>query len=145
MLVVVCGPAGVGKTTVATSLRDRLAEQDHEFRLLHSDDFSRNTYEQLYDRVTNSDEDCIVDGTFYKESFQRRFADLDPVVVYLQASVDTCLARNARRDDPIPEKAVHVVHAEFHDPDADVLVDTEDRTPSEVVEAVLDELDTLLS
>jgi adenylylsulfate kinase len=144
VILVVCGPAGAGKTTVATRLRERLAARGREFRLLHSDEFSRDTYGQMYDRVAGSDDDWLVDGTFYEPGFQERFAPLDPVVVHLRASLDTCLSRNAAREESLPETAVHVVFHEFHEPDADVVVDVDDLTPEETVEAVLAGLEPFL-
>jgi adenylylsulfate kinase len=145
VILVVCGPPGAGKTTVATRLQERLAERGRPFRLLHSDDFRRNTYERLYERVAGSDDDYIVDGTFYRRGHQERFRRLDDVVfVRLRADLDTCLARNAARADPIDEKGVHVVHAEFHEFDADVAVDTDERSPEETVAAVLRGLEPYL-
>lgn len=57
MILIIYGLAGVEKTTIATKLRERLAERGHSFRILHSDQFSRNTYDQMYEWVENSDDD----------------------------------------------------------------------------------------
>lgn len=55
MIVAHCGPPAAGKSTVAAAAGERLEERDHGFRTIHSDEFSRRTYEQLYERVTESD------------------------------------------------------------------------------------------
>ncbi|MFB6102378.1 MAG: AAA family ATPase [Haloplanus sp.] len=141
VIVILCGPPGAGKTTLATRLRDRLAARGYEFSLLHSDDFSRRTYERMYARVGGSDDDWILDGTFYRREWQERFRALDDThVVWVTAPVETCLARNRTRAAPISETGVHVVHAEFADPAADLVVDTDARS----VEAALDRLETAI-
>lgn len=145
MLLVVCGPPGVGKTTVATRLRERLTDRGRPFRILHSDDLS-DTYDAMVDRVRDSDDDWILDGTFYKEGFRTavRELDHDVVFVHLLADLETCLARNRAREDPIDEQGVHVVYNEFAPLDADIRVDTADRPPGEVVARVLRELEPYL-
>ncbi|MFB6196154.1 MAG: AAA family ATPase [Haloplanus sp.] len=135
MIVILCGPPGMGKTTLATRLRERLAERGHDVSILHSDDFSRRTYERMYDRVVGSDDDWIIDGTFYRREWQERFRALDDVyVVWVTAAVETCLERNLAREEPISETGVHVVHAEFADPAADLVIDTDVRTVEEAVD-----------
>lgn len=108
-VVIVCGPPAVGKTTVATLLSNRLREWGLFFRLLDSDVFSRNTYEKMYERVANSDDDWIVTGTFYQRRWQERFEEFDPFIVYLRADLETCLERNRGLDpeDGVDDEAVH--------------------------------------
>jgi adenylylsulfate kinase len=65
-VLVVCGPPGSGKTPIATRAHERLTAGGREFRLLHSEDFSRRTYEQMYQRVMDPEDDCLLDGTFYQ-------------------------------------------------------------------------------
>lgn len=138
MIVVVCGPPAVGKTTVANLRRDRLEERGLTVEVLDSDRYSRDTYERMDDRIAGSDEDWIVAGTFYKRTWQERFQRLDDVfVVYLEADLETCLERNRRREDPIDEAGVHVVWHEFDEPDADLTVGVTDRTPDEVVDRIV--------
>jgi adenylylsulfate kinase len=147
VVVAVCGPAGVGKTTVATALRERLTDRGRSFELLHSDDFARDTYRRMYERVAGSEADWIVDGTFYERDWQTLFQRLDDEVlfVYLRAALESCLERNRERDDPIDERGVRGVFHEFDPPRAGVSVDTTGRSVAETVdqvtEAVLSRLD----
>ena len=139
MILLVCGPPGAGKTTLATRVRDRLADRGREFRVLHSDDFSRDTYERMYRRVLGTDADWIVDGTFYRREWRERFYDLGGVrIVYVTASLETCLRRNRERAAPIDEDGVHVVYREFDRPRADLTVDTDEMTPAAAAERVAD-------
>lgn len=134
MIVIICGPAGAGKTTVANLLRKRLEEIGLPFRMLDSDQFGRNPYEQMYEQVERSGGNWLLAGTFYKRTWQERFRTLpDVVVVYLEAELETCLERNRRRSDPIDEAAIHIIWHEFDEPDADVTIDVNERSPNEVV------------
>ena len=134
MIVIVCGPPATGKTTVSSLLRDRLEERGKPVRRLDSDEFERNTYDRLYERVASADEDWIVAGTFYKRAWQERFQRLEDVfVVHLVADLETCLERNRRREDAIDEQAVHIVWREFDEPEADLVIDVTERSPEEAV------------
>lgn len=146
VVVLVCGPAGAGKTTVAAALRERLADRGLSFELLHSDDFSHDTYRRMYERVADSGADWIVDGTFYRREWQTLFQRLDDavLVVYLRADLETCLARNRAREDEISERGVRVVWHEFDPPRADVTVEVDDLDPEEAVNRILEELVPLL-
>ena len=125
MIVAVCGPPAAGKTTLADRLRERLEAAGVDVSTLHSDDFSRNTYDRMYDRVAAAPgENWIVDGTFYREAWQARFRELGARFVLVTAPLPVRLERNRRRADPIHETGLRVVSAEFHPPDADLTLDT---------------------
>ena len=135
MIVALCGPPGSGKTTVAEAAKERLVERGRAFSLVHSDQFSRRTYEQLFERVTGSeDDDWLVDGTFYRESFRDPFRGLGARFVHVTADLETCLRRNRERAEPIDEVGVHVVYREFEPIDADLAIDTDDLSPDEAVD-----------
>lgn len=137
MIVILCGLPGSGKTTLATGLQRRLAARDHTVDLLHSDDFSRRTYEQLYERVANAGGDWILDGTFYRREWRNQFYRLDRVFeVWVKASVDTCLCRNQRRQDPISERGVYSIQSEFERPHADLELDTEALSVEEALDGL---------
>ncbi|WP_240550501.1 AAA family ATPase [Halomicrobium salinisoli] len=134
MIVVLSGLPGSGKTTLATGLRERLAERGRTVALLHSDDFERRTYDRLYESVADgvagesaAPDLWLLDGTFARREWRNRFYRLDDVrEVWVRAPLTTCLARNRRRADPIPDRGVESVAAEFEPPRADLVIDTDE-------------------
>ncbi len=149
MIVILSGLPGSGKTTLATGLRDRLADRGRAVALLHSDDYRRRTYEQLYEAVAEGVEDDVarpdvwlLDGTFARREWRNRFYRLDDVrEVWVRAPLETCLARNRRRQDPVPDRGVESVAAEFDPPRADLVIDTDELR----VEASLDRLEAAVA
>lgn len=135
MIVLLCGPPGVGKTTLATRVVDRLRAHGAAIGLLHTDDFASRTYERMYERVEREGEDWLLDGTFYRREWRERFRGLDEVcVVHVTASLESCLERNRRRSDPISETGVHVIYREFETPRAELTIDTDELSEEEAVD-----------
>lgn len=139
MIVVICGPPAAGKSTLTERVRERLEAAGRTVHTVHSDDFSRRTYERMYERVAAGPEGIwLVDGTFYDREWQVQFQTLEDVrFVHVTASLETCLERNRAREEAIDEQGVHVVYREFDEPDADLTIDTDDCTIEEATEQVL--------
>ena len=139
MILIVCGPPGAGKTTIVTRLHDRLCATGRDFEVLHSDDFSRDTYGQMFERVRDDPEaDWILDGTFFESAWQERFRSLpDAHLVSVAASLEACLERNREREDSIEQRGVHAMHANFDVPrNPDLTLDTETMSAAEGTDAL---------
>jgi len=120
VIVVICGPPGAGKTTVATRVRRRLEERIVRFVSFTPTTSRVGPTSKLAERVDEAPADAItlVDGTFYRREWQTRFRTLGTVrFVLVTASLETCLERNRERADAIDEQGVHVVFREFEEPD----------------------------
>lgn len=139
MILAVCGPPGSGKTTIATQVYDELCrttslEGGSDLHIRHSDDYSRYPYDRMHTEVTETHAHYVLDGTFYKQAHQEQFASLADVhFALVRADLDTCLRRDRARDG-IGAKAVRVIHSEFHDPPADLVLDTDVLPVDDAVE-----------
>lgn len=137
MILVVCGPPGAGKTTVATRLHRRLEADGYDFRVVHTDDLSTPRYETLFERVSAAPAaNWLLDGTFYKVKWQARVREFPDVrFVLVTADRDTCVRRNHERDG-VSARAVMTIYDEFDRPDADFAADTDILRPETAVDLV---------
>jgi hypothetical protein len=83
-LVVTCGLPGVGKTTVAEAVADRLDAALHRTDVVRKELLSepqyteaetRRVYDELFDRgqaAVESGRDVVLDGTFFRADFRER-------------------------------------------------------------------------
>ena len=82
----------------------------------------------------------VIDGNFYhKEQIEQLFHALgdETVVITLRASVETCLVRDAAREKPYGEDATRVVHMFVSRFDYGTIIDTENQTVDETIQAVM--------
>lgn len=142
MILAVCGPPGSGKTTIATRVHGELCrrtslEAGTDLRIRHSDDYSRYPYDRMHAEVTESDAHYVLDGTFYKRTHQEQFTSLPDIhFALVRADLDTCRRDHAR--DGIGDTAVRVIHSEFHDPPADLVIDTDVLPVDDAVDLLTD-------
>jgi predicted kinase len=139
MIILLCGVPGAGKSTIAKLLAQRTGAT-----LLSTETFKRKVYERLMKELEKAEgEDFILDGTFYKRKWREAVKELArrkgiPIlVVWVKSSLETSLQRDAQREKPIGERAVRIIHAEFEQPEPDVVINSEELTPREAVELIL--------
>jgi adenylylsulfate kinase len=139
MIILLCGPPGAGKTTIARMLAKRRGAV-----LLSTEEFKRRAYSRLMREVRKrAGEELVLDGTFYRRAWRDEVKELANsirtplLVVLVKSSLQTSLLRDARREKPVGERAVRIIHAEFEEPEADLVIDSEKLTPEEAVELIL--------
>ena len=142
MLLVLFGPAGVGKTTIAGKLMEAL----NDAHVISSDNFRSRVYDRMLREVADKlgrHEVLILDATFYRKKWREKLRDLtsgkDLIVnVFLYCSLETCLKRNREREEAIPEAAVRTIWRGFEMPeDPDVYIDTGKLSVEEAVDKIL--------
>lgn len=146
MIVVIFGPAGAGKTSIAR----RLMEALDDAYLISSDGFKRRVYDRMMrevERRIGRQVYLVLDGTFYRKEWRERLRGIASnvemvVTVFVDCTFETCLKRNREREKPIPEKAVSIIWKRFERPDEpDVHINTENAGTEEAVETILKELE----
>jgi tRNA uridine 5-carbamoylmethylation protein Kti12 len=145
MLIVLCGPAGAGKTSIARRLAGKLEGAP----IISSDRFRRRAYDRVMKEVESGLEEneyMIVDATFYRRRWRERLMEAvgdrqRVVTVFVDCSLETCLRRNSGRDVPIPDEAVCIIWSEFERPvDHDIYINTEESSVEQAVDKILREL-----
>ena len=123
-VVLVCGPAGAGKTTYARGLEREgyvrlsfdeeawsLGHREHPLGTQTSDEVHRRLQHRLLEHVRRG-EDVVVDTSFWSRASRdayRKTLDplgIQPVVHYLDTPRDVVLARLARRRGETPDDVV---------------------------------------
>lgn len=154
--IIIRGPAGVGKTTIAKTLAKRL-----NVRVIHFDDVMRkNKLDKVVGRSISSrnyirgnemaikkarrfldrGKPVIFDGCFYHKSQLLHLIKNLPYehrVFTLKASLKECIARDKMRRSRIGEESVKAVYRLNSRLDFGVIVDTSNRTEKETVAEIL--------
>lgn len=150
MILMLCGPPGAGKSSIARRLMDRLDDA----HLISSDQFKRRTYDRVMrevERRLGMQRHLVIDATFYKRRWRDRLREISAdegrvVTILIECSLETCLERNRERGTPIPEEAIHRIWNEFERPeDPDIRIDAEEESVEQAVDKILEEIANLES
>jgi len=144
MIILLFGPAGAGKTTIAWRLAGKLEES----QVISSDQFRRKIYRRLMREVRRRKGEgryLIVDGTFYRRRWREELREAvrgEPILeVYIHCSLETCLRRNQERGSPVPERAIHIIWKEFEPPEKpDLKINTDLTTPEAAAQRILESI-----
>ncbi len=147
-IVLIRGPLGVGKSTVAKAVAEELGASyvsiDGVLEELKLDTADENGIPLVNFLAANahvvekmrSDINTVIDGNFYHkeqvDDFVTRFGD-DVRIITLKAPVEVCIERDTQRSRSYGEDAARAVHAMVSAFDAGTVIDTSKKKTEEVV------------
>lgn len=156
--IIIRGPLGIGKSTIATLLAKKLdAEYISVDKVLEQNGLDKedNNYTpEDYIKVNkilmpqakkslSARRTLIFDGCFYfKEQIENLIESLKTkhYVFTLKAPVKVCIARDARRKQVYGKEAAQAVHCLVSKFDYGISIDTNNKTSEEVVQEILKKL-----
>lgn len=163
-LIIIRGPLGVGKTTISKILSERMGA-----KYFSIDGFLEKTKldkidpkekriplanflaaeEEMMPEINKTLErfDVIVDGSFYyKEQvvFFRQNVGRNFLVVTLKAKLETCIARDKKREKPYGKKIVQDVYNLVSALDTGLVIDVDGKKREQIVELIQKELNALI-
>jgi len=159
--IIIRGPLGVGKTTVAKKLADILDAEyisidavlsdngldriDDEEGCIPASNFVKGNeiaMPNIKERLSNG-KSAVIDGCFYHKEQIDHFINNLPTSHFtftLKAPVEVCAARDKNRDITYGEGAAIAVHCLVSKFDYGVIIDTNNKTADETVEEILSHL-----
>jgi predicted kinase len=166
VLIVFCGPSGVGKTTVARMVSEDLARkiptihvQTDVIRKMfvkptYNKSESHFIYSVLYDIARSllpQNYNVILDGTFLYNNYRKRAIEIARyferryLIVGLKADLITLIERNKNRspEEHVPEKTVANFWIRFQYPLNGIIIDTDSHSPEECTRIILQRLSYL--
>ena len=166
VLIVFCGPSGVGKTTVARMVSEDLARKiptihvqtDIIRKMFINPSYSKSESHAVYSILYNiarkllpQNYNVILDGTFLDNSYRKRAIGIARyfrkryLIVGLKADLSTLIERNKSRspEEHVPEKTVAGFWIRFQYPVNGIIIDTDSHSPEECTRIVLQRLSSL--
>jgi len=144
-VIILCGPPGAGKSTIA----NRLANELRNAHILSTDQLKRNVYSRILIEVgelLGKFDYLILDGTFYKKEYRDKVALLVGgrevvLLVHVDCPLRVCQERNSSRESPVSSGGVYSIWKIFERPDRpDVYVDSTKIEPGEAAGLIVDTL-----
>ena len=153
--IIIRGPAGTGKTTVAKKLAEYLKGhyisfdeimRENKLDIIGGDGISAENFLKAnaiilpkVKQELDSNNSVVLDGCFYRKEQIDNIVDSLPYkhhVFSLHAKLGDCLSRNKGREKPMAEEAIRQVYQLVSGIEIGVLVETTGKTAEEVVEEI---------
>ncbi|MFH0836713.1 MAG: AAA family ATPase [Candidatus Aenigmatarchaeota archaeon] len=148
--VIIRGPAGVGKTTIAKTLAKKLDAKyisfdtimkKHKLDIVNGSCISRKNFITANKIILKSitKKSAILDGCFYhKSQLNHLIKNLPepPIVFTLSAPIITCINRDEKRKS-IGKKSVIAVHKLVSRFDYGYVIETKNMRPKETIDRML--------
>lgn len=154
--IIIRGPAGVGKSSIARELEKELKANyisfdeimsKHHIDNIEGDGISTENFIKANNLVLKEANEnlkkgniVIFDGCFYREDQLKHLLQNLPFKNYiftLKAPIDVCLKRNTTRSRMMSEKAINEVHNLVSKNDFGKVIDTNGKSKKEVVNEIL--------
>lgn len=154
--IIIRGPAGVGKSSIARELEKELKANyisfdevmsKHHIDNIEGDGISTENFIKANNLVLKEANEnlkkgniVIFDGCFYREDQLKHLLQNLPFKNYiftLKAPIDVCLKRNTTRTRIMSEKAINEVHNLVSKNDFGKIIDTNGKSKKEVVNEIL--------
>lgn len=153
MNIIIRGPLGIGKTTIAKEVAKNLnAKYLSVDKLLEENNLDKvdkkigkvplNNFLKVNKIISRLKGDLVIDGNFYyKKQIEDLIKKIGKIKVFtLKASLNECIRRDKSRKNQLGKKAAREVFNLVSKFDYGKIVDTENKTSEEVVKLILKEL-----
>ncbi len=154
--IIIRGPAGVGKSSIAEILKKELNAvhisfdkimKENKLDVIEGDGISEKNFIKANNlilkkalRNLKNGKIVIFDGCFYREGQLTHLLENIPYKYYiftLKASQDICFERNRGRSRIMPQEAIKDVHNLVSKKDFGVIIDTENKSKEDIVKEIL--------
>jgi shikimate kinase len=153
--IIIRGPAGVGKSTIAKKLSKKI----NSYYISYDDIMKKNGLDIIEDdaispenfikanniilQIIKEKDSVIFDGCFYrKEQIEHLLKELNGEVYIftLMADLKECLSRNMKRKDPMKKKSIVEVYNLVKSLDEGTFIQTDKKTTDEVIEKIISKI-----
>lgn len=154
--IIIRGPAGVGKSTIAKGLEKELKAHyisfdevmsKHKIDVIEGDGISTENFLKANNLVLKEANEnlekgniVIFDGCFYREDQVKHLLQNLPFKNYiftLKAPVNVCFKRNNTRSRIMSKKAIQEVHNLVSKKDFGIVIDTTNKLKKEIVKEII--------
>jgi len=157
IFVIIRGPAGVGKSTIAKAIAKKLGAlyisfdeilSKHNLDIIEGDGISAENFvrgnELALDIINQLNSKVIIlDGCFYRDKQLSHLIENFPgkhIIFTLKASLEECVNRNKERGSSMPEDAIGDVFKLVSRKDYGTIINTSGKTINQVTEEILSHL-----
>lgn len=158
IILIIRGPAGIGKTTISKLLTKKLEAKYYSYdKILQDNNIDKivgnciplknfieaNKIILKEINSLNTQKFIILDGCFYHKDqldHLKNNYEGEILVFDLKASLDTAIKRNVERGEKMPQNAVRDVYKLVSKTSTGIPIDTEGLTKEEIIELILNKL-----
>ena len=153
-IIIIRGPAGVGKTTVAKKLASKLKAdyfsfdkimEENKLDAIVGDGIPSQNFVRANEIVISlikQKNKVILDGCFYRKKQINHLLNnlkIKSYIFTLNADINECLKRNKTRKNPMAEEDIKQVHNLVYNLEIGTRIDTTNKSVQQIVSEILDQ------